>query len=273
MLVGTGASLDVAGSGTINATKIGGITITGTPSTGYVPTATGSSAATWQAAAGGGSAFPFTIVQADPYNSGGSNTSSWTLTFHHALQASGATTWMIVSADGSASVGTPAGWTVDINQTAGTYARLLVLHKASAGDTTAVFTASSSSFSAYVFELSGSRTLDQSSAGASANISTITPPSITPTAGAAIFVAAALVSNGSTGFPFVEPIPLGNWTTINVEALADGAGSAPSGARSLAGMAYQGVATNVSTSPPLLWYPTFTLFGSGGVAYATFSIK
>jgi len=54
MVVGSGATLDVSGTGTINATKIGGITITGTPSTGQVPTATSSSAATWQAAGGSG---------------------------------------------------------------------------------------------------------------------------------------------------------------------------------------------------------------------------
>jgi len=53
MVLGTGSSLTVSGSGTNNATSVGGITITGTPSTGYVPTATSSSAATWQAAAGG----------------------------------------------------------------------------------------------------------------------------------------------------------------------------------------------------------------------------
>lgn len=54
MVVGTGASLGVAGTGTIGATSVGGITITGTPSVGWVPTATSSSAATWQAPAGGG---------------------------------------------------------------------------------------------------------------------------------------------------------------------------------------------------------------------------
>lgn len=53
MTVGSGASMDVSGTGTINATKIGGITVTGTPVTGYVPTATSSSAATWQAASAG----------------------------------------------------------------------------------------------------------------------------------------------------------------------------------------------------------------------------
>jgi hypothetical protein len=38
-----------------DAAKIGGVAVTGTPSTGQVPTATGSAAATWQTPAGGGS--------------------------------------------------------------------------------------------------------------------------------------------------------------------------------------------------------------------------
>ncbi len=50
MVLGTGSSLTVSGSGTNNATSIGGITVTGTPSVGYIPTATSGSAATWQAA-------------------------------------------------------------------------------------------------------------------------------------------------------------------------------------------------------------------------------
>lgn len=52
MTVGTGASLGRSGSGTIDASAIGGVAITGTPTAGNVPTATGGSAATWQAPAG-----------------------------------------------------------------------------------------------------------------------------------------------------------------------------------------------------------------------------
>lgn len=43
--------------------KVNGIAVTGTPSTGYVPTATSSSAATWQAQAAGGS--PLTVEEVD----------------------------------------------------------------------------------------------------------------------------------------------------------------------------------------------------------------
>ena len=47
-VIGTGASLTVSGSGTNNATAIDGVTVTGTPTAGQVPTATSGSAASWQ---------------------------------------------------------------------------------------------------------------------------------------------------------------------------------------------------------------------------------
>jgi hypothetical protein len=46
--VPSGASLGPSGSGTIDATAIDGVTVTGTPTSGQVPTATSGSAATWQ---------------------------------------------------------------------------------------------------------------------------------------------------------------------------------------------------------------------------------
>lgn len=49
MNVGTGASIGTLGTGTIAATSVGGVTVTGTPSLGQVLTATSSSAANWQA--------------------------------------------------------------------------------------------------------------------------------------------------------------------------------------------------------------------------------
>lgn len=57
MVLGSGSSLTVAGSGTNNATAIGGITVTGTPSVGFAPVATSGTTATWQAVSGGSSAF------------------------------------------------------------------------------------------------------------------------------------------------------------------------------------------------------------------------
>lgn len=50
MVVGSGASLAPTGTGTIAATAIDGVTVTGTPSSGQVITATSGTAATWQTA-------------------------------------------------------------------------------------------------------------------------------------------------------------------------------------------------------------------------------
>ena len=52
MVVGSGASLGASGSGTINATAENGVSCTGTPTTGQVCVATGSTTATWQTAGG-----------------------------------------------------------------------------------------------------------------------------------------------------------------------------------------------------------------------------
>jgi hypothetical protein len=63
---GSGIATDVAVSGdatlsntgALTVTKVNGITISGTPSTGQVPVATGTTAATWQTPAGGGGGAP-----------------------------------------------------------------------------------------------------------------------------------------------------------------------------------------------------------------------
>lgn len=54
MTVGTGASLEPTGSGIIEANELSGVTVSGTPSSGQVLTATSSSAADWQTPGGGG---------------------------------------------------------------------------------------------------------------------------------------------------------------------------------------------------------------------------
>jgi hypothetical protein len=57
-----------------DSAKIGGIPVTGTPSIGWVPTATGPAAAIWQAPAGGGSGVAYTVFRAINQNTvGGSN--------------------------------------------------------------------------------------------------------------------------------------------------------------------------------------------------------
>jgi hypothetical protein len=54
LLIGTGGSLGTTGTGTINATAIGGITVTGTPADGNCLVATSSTAADWKTCGGGG---------------------------------------------------------------------------------------------------------------------------------------------------------------------------------------------------------------------------
>jgi hypothetical protein len=83
MVIGSGASLGVSGSGTNAATSVGGITVSGTPSSGNVLTATSSTAADWAAGGGGAwtqisrqtvsggstSAITFSAIPQTPYNS------------------------------------------------------------------------------------------------------------------------------------------------------------------------------------------------------------
>lgn len=80
MTVGTGATLEPTGSGVIEANEISGVTVSGTPSTGQVLTATSSSAADWATPltiAGGG----FTKIQAGSANVNNGGTVSFPATF------------------------------------------------------------------------------------------------------------------------------------------------------------------------------------------------
>jgi hypothetical protein len=52
--IGAGGSLDATNGGTIAATSVGGVTITGTPSAGSIPIASSSTMAAWGAASAGG---------------------------------------------------------------------------------------------------------------------------------------------------------------------------------------------------------------------------
>lgn len=62
-LVGSGATLEPTGSGVIEANELSGVTVSGTPSSGQVLTATSSSAADWQTPGGGGGGAVTQIAQ------------------------------------------------------------------------------------------------------------------------------------------------------------------------------------------------------------------
>jgi len=213
---------------------------------------------------GGGGTFPFTVVQQAGFQSGGNGT-SFSVTFPSALAGSGNTAFMLVACDGSSTVTAPAGWTVDLNVQQNTYARFMLVHKATAGETSVTFTVgSASSFSILFFELAGSHALDQSSTGGVANTNNVVLPAITPTAGSVVFGMSCQVANsGQTYNPVLNS--MGNWTCVAVTALT-------SGGRALFGHISTVAASNVSTKPPVISNPGGGLFASGGIAYATFSI-
>lgn len=211
--------------------------------------------------------FPLTIVQEATYQSGTGNVTSFAVTFPSALAASGNTAFILVACDGSQTVTVPSGWTVDFNSQQSTYARLILIHKATAGDTSATFTVSSgSSFAAYFFEVSGSHTLDHFSTGGSANAAFVRLPAITPSMGTAVFGAACIVFGGTAAPIQCASNALSPWKTLGVSA------GASSGARVLVGNVFTQAATGVSVTPPVLSFGNTPLFSSGGIAYASFSI-
>ena len=214
------------------------------------------------AAAGGSSGlvFPLTIVQE---NSSwiSSNSSSFTVTFNSATASSGNTVFLACGSDGSATVGTPAGWTVDINQTETMFARFLLLHKATASDTSAAFTLSSSTMGCYYFEVTGSHTLDQVSKGGVAGPS-LTFPALTPTSGAAVFAMAGGVCGG-TCLTSASINPAWQWVYAGAFNT--------SSARFVFGNIYRGTSAGGSITPPGI-NNNGGLFGGGGIAYAVFSI-
>lgn len=208
------------------------------------------------------SGLPLSIIQEESFISVG-NASSFTVTFPQAAQASGATMFCLLSCDGSASVGLPSGWTGDIDQAEATYARLVLCHKTSAGDTSATFTTSSSNLVAYFFEVEGSHALDQFSASGVANSALVALPSITPAAGAIVFGAVAFVTTQTAPNMTQSMNPL--WKTVNLASNINGG-------RSLAfHVTAQGVPA-VGITPPSAGLGAVFFFASGGVAYATFSI-
>ena len=206
--------------------------------------------------------WPFTIIQEASYGSN-AGVSSDTVTFPQALQSGGATAFMIVAADGSTTVTVPSGWTTDINQTQATFARLLVLHKTSAGDTSATFGVTNANVSVYFFELSGTHALDQSSSSGAANEQLVPLPAITPTANSVVFGAACIVTVNTVYNLDAVLNPM--WRSVQ-------ASSNLNGSRSLVMNVARTPAANVATTPPALSLVNAILFASGGIAYATFSI-
>lgn len=211
--------------------------------------------------------FPFTIVQESPFQSGSGNVTTYTITFPQALAASGNTAFLFIGGDGSSAVGiSTAGWTIDLNQQQNTYARFLLAHKATAGDTTVTLTvASAASFAVYFIEVSGSHALDVHSGGGSANTTLLTVPAITPTANSLVFSLVGFVPTGtvtSNNSLTISPA----WKTLLVSSSVSG------GARGLMGWVSQYGATAVSTQPPPVNLSGISLFSGGGLAYVTFSI-
>jgi hypothetical protein len=213
---------------------------------------------------GGSSGFPFKILQQAVWIGGSSTT--WTYTFPHALQSSGATGLLIFGVDASGSFTGPTGWTCSINVSSGTnYPRLVVCLKASAGDTSISFsTANAATPSFRFYELSGSRSFDVSSTGFAGSGGTVDFPAITPTTGAAVFAAATAVNpnNGTLG-QLILGAP--GWESIEVDL-------GTTYMRDLVGGMYMQASDGTSILPPEISL-TFAPLSGSGIAYATFSIK
>jgi hypothetical protein len=228
----------------------------------------------WGTPSGGGGSggFPFTVIQ-EAQTGSFAQTASYTLTFPHALQSGGATAFILCSLDGSATVTFPSGWTVDFNQVGTTYARLALIQKTSASDTSAVFSGATSSFACYFFELSGARTFDQLSASSQADSATTLFPSITPTAGSLVFGAQSFVGELATTSLFSDslfspPALSSDWKAFGVDGWPNQAT-----ARVLTGYVSQVGATGSAISPPTLSIPQWSQYSGGGNAFASFSIK
>jgi hypothetical protein len=242
---------------------------------GKVLTSNGAtSAPSWQTPSGGTGGFPFTVLQRFQGASVGNSTTT-TITFPKALQSGSTTAWIILSIDGSGAFTVPSGWTADINQTASTYARLVVMHKTSASDTSVTLsTANITTGSWYFFELSGTRTIDQIAVGSSGNSVYVETGAITPTAGGLVFNAAAFVPSTNTSTPIIAPFAYPDFAARYQAFGSCGqpSGGSVNGARMLTGFSALNASANTSTTPPAISIPGWTLFTGGGVAFASFSI-
>jgi hypothetical protein len=254
--------------------KIGGVPLcTGiSPSNGQnLQYTTASSPNPCYTTAAGGGVFPQFVQEG--YGSSNASTTSYVYTFPQALQASGATAFMLMATDGSQSISCPSGWTQDFTQAATTYARIMLCHKTSNGATTATWTAASAtSFAVYLFELSGSHALDQSATSTSGNTNVFTFPTITPSSGALVMAGAAGVS-GTSFAPSqtVTAYLTGASSSPNWGYIWVGGTSGSNNQRFLIGEASLRSPSG-TVLPPLINTSGISQFTSGGVALATFSI-
>lgn len=219
---------------------------------------------------GGGSAFPLTIVQEIYFNSGSAGSTSYTFTLPFTAAASGNTMFIMLAGDGGNTFTTPTGWTIDLNTTQANNSRFVLLHKASASDTTVVFGSGGTAFWAgYFMEVSGSHALDQSTIAGQAIPGTgqFLFSAITPTVNSLVFALVA-ATNGAV-ITTAEPIftntisPL--WRPLY------SSNSVINGGRFLFGYVSSVAAANVSTRPPPII--TFvSLLALSGAVVTTFSI-
>jgi hypothetical protein len=212
--------------------------------------------------ASGGLTFPLTIIQEnscyDPGNSG-----TYTCTFDATTAASGNTVFAACGGDGAAAVTPSTGWTVDISQAQASYARFLLVHKATASDTSVVFTFASgnSTIGCYYFEVSGSHALDQSSPFGTTGTNVVFP-AITPTSGAAVF---AMCGSTTNGYMATSPPLNPAWHSIISGALN------VTSARFLSGNVYGGTSSGSAITPPGLNF-LGVLYTNSGTACSSFSI-
>lgn len=221
------------------------------------------------AVCGGGGAFPLTIVQEANFNSGQAASNVSTIAFPQTAAASGNTLFMMIATDGAQTFNIPSGWTVDLNTAQANNSRFVLMHKASASDTSVTFTGVTDLWAGFFVEFSGTHALDQSTIAGQAITATgqYVFSAITPTANSVVFAFVAL-TNGS-GFLSAQGT-LSNifnpaWTPLY------SSNSVTSGGRYLIGYVSRVAATNTSTKPPSIITYASTLAASGAVV-TTFSI-
>lgn len=218
---------------------------------------------------GGGSTFPWTVVQEDQYANPAAGTSI-TVTFPQATAASGNTAIILISFGGNVTPTFPAGWTVAFNIVGGADARLALVYKTTASDTSATFASSGSDgYSVLFWEILGIHALDALATGAVTGTfsGTLKMPAITVSANSVVFCAISTLVSSASFTPSALPTISPNWRPIAVDP------GNFNGSRVLTGHISTIAATAGSITPPVINMPKASAFFSGGgTAYASFSI-